>query len=80
MEERPVVGWRCVGVMVMRVLMIGWGSVLRIERGRRGVGRAVLPVQMGVHGGESESRQHPDDFLSQLDVYFLELQHGVQTK
>ena len=85
MEERTVVGWRCVGVVVnmildrtMRVRVIGWGGVLRIESGNRGVSWAVLPVQMGVHGGESDSRQRPDGFLSQLDFIFLSCNMGFK--
>jgi hypothetical protein len=58
-------------------LMVGWGDVTRTQGRDMAVGRAVVPVRVSVHGGESELTNSPTVFIP-AQIHFPELQHRVQ--
>ena len=67
-----------------RGLMIDGGDVMSgAEGGGEAVGRVVVPVQVSVHGGESELQGDIQTVYIPVPTFFFifpELQHRVQTK
>ena len=60
--------WRG-GVVTRSGLMIGW-AMMGTQGGDKGVGRAVAPVWMGVHGGESELADNVQTVFIPARLYF----------
>ena len=52
-------------------LVISWGDIsMRAQRGDKGVGWAVTPVNMGVHGGESELGENVQTVFIPARLFF----------
>ena len=79
-ELLGVCGWGEMGLILEVArggLVVGRGDVMGPEGRCGAVGRAVVPVQVGVHGRESKWANSQAVFIS-VRFHFPELQHRVQ--